>query len=1605
MASQALCDCFHDGTVAPVHDDPALDNVAPCSSSRQVTGYHHGCLLLFGTPQGTWEHPRPKKYYRSVYYFTVLFGHEGQKPLELRCEEEQDGKEWMEAIHQASYADILIEREVLMQKYIHLVQIVETEKIAANQLRHQLEDQDTEIERLKSEIIALNKTKERMRPYQSNQEDEDPDIKKIKKVQSFMRGWLCRRKWKTIVQDYICSPHAESMRKRNQIVFTMVEAESEYVHQLYILVNGFLRPLRMAASSKKPPISHDDVSSIFLNSETIMFLHEIFHQGLKARIANWPTLILADLFDILLPMLNIYQEFVRNHQYSLQVLANCKQNRDFDKLLKQYEANPACEGRMLETFLTYPMFQIPRYIITLHELLAHTPHEHVERKSLEFAKSKLEELSRVMHDEVSDTENIRKNLAIERMIVEGCDILLDTSQTFIRQGAMKNSSTIIVKHERDSKLHSDWTLLLSGPDILYSSKEDRSAWPIGVAVPGGDDAQAKAQEKLALLKALSHKTGDKVRIRMDSPSSAGACGLACVWCSFACLSPSAHKLRRADLCILCASPYRCVDNIRCNGLMTIVFEENSKVTVPHMIKSDARLHKDDTDICFSKTLNSCKVPQIRYASVERLLERLTDLRFLSIDFLNTFLHTYRIFTTAAVVLAKLSDIYKRPFTSIPVRSLELFFATSQNNRGEHLVDGKSPRLCRKFSSPPPLAVSRTSSPVRTRKLSLTSPLNSRIGALDLTTSSSSSTPTTTYSPAASPPPHSSKVPLDLSRGLSSPEQSPGSVEENVDNPRVDLCNKLKRSIQRAVLESTPVDRTGVESSPAVDATELSPCRSPSTPRHLRYRQPGGFNNTERTCDKEFIIRRTATNRVLNVLRHWVSKHAQDFELNNELKMNVLNLLEEVLRDPDLLPQERKATANILRALSQDDQDDIHLKLEDIIQMTDCLKAECFETLSAMELAEQITLLDHIIFRSIPYESFRYFAHVYCFASETVFLGFWLSQMSNLVASQIMNYADVSSRANAIEKWVAVADICRCLHNYNGVLEITSALNRSAIYRLKKTWAKVSKQTKALMDKLQKTVSSEGRFKNLRETLKNCNPPAVPYLGMYLTDLAFIEEGTPNFTEEGLVNFSKMRMISHIVREIRQFQQTSYRIDHQPKILCFPDTHPRRRMASTFSRLLTGRNASLLFATMGTSALTTGYLMNRQKVCAETREQHKLFPPSADYPDLRKHNNCMAECLTPSIYAKLRNKVTPNGYTLDQCIQTGVDNPGHPFIKTVGMVAGDEESYEVFADLFDPVIKLRHNGYDPRVMKHPTDLDASKITHGQFDERYVLSSRVRTGRSIRGLSLPPACSRAERREVENVAITALEGLKGDLAGRYYKLSEMTEQDQQRLIDDHFLFDKPVSPLLTCAGMARDWPDARGIWHNYDKTFLIWINEEDHTRVISMEKGGNMKRVFERFCRGLKEVERLIQERGWEFMWNERLGYILTCPSNLGTGLRAGVHVKIPKLSKDPRFSKILENLRLQKRGTGGVDTAAVADVYDISNIDRIGRSEVELVQIVIDGVNYLVDCEKKLERGQDIKVELVQIVIDGVNYLVDCEKKLERGQDIKVPPPLPQFGRK
>jgi len=97
-------------------------------------------------------------------------------------------------------------------------------------------------------------------------------------------------------------------------------------------------------------------------------------------------------------------------------------------------------------------------------------------------------------------------------------------------------------------------------------------------------------------------------------------------------------------------------------------------------------------------------------------------------------------------------------------------------------------------------------------------------------------------------------------------------------------------------------------------------------------------------------------------------------------------------------------------------------------------------------------------------------------------------------------------------------------------------------------------------------------------------------------------------------------------------------------------------------------------------------------------------------------------------------------------------------------------------------------------------------------------------------------------------------------------------------------------LEAAGLNRDWPSGRGIFHNHDKTFLVWLNEEDHLRIISMEKGADIFHVFKR----LSYIAVNIEMRGSSFAHDDHLGYITSCPTNLGTGLRASVHIKLPNL---------------------------------------------------------------------------------------------------------------
>ena len=155
------------------------------------------------------------------------------------------------------------------------------------------------------------------------------------------------------------------------------------------------------------------------------------------------------------------------------------------------------------------------------------------------------------------------------------------------------------------------------------------------------------------------------------------------------------------------------------------------------------------------------------------------------------------------------------------------------------------------------------------------------------------------------------------------------------------------------------------------------------------------------------------------------------------------------------------------------------------------------------------------------------------------------------------------------------------------------------------------------------------------------------------------------------------------------------------------------------------------------------------------------------------------------------------------------------------------------------------------------------------------------------------------------------------------------------------------------MNRDWPSGRGIFHNDAKTFLVWVNEEDQLRIISMQPGAGIAEVFGRLCRAAAAIEKVA-----EFARDDHLGYITSCPTNLGTALRASVHIKLPKLSKNKaKFNEIADKYYVQIRGIHGEHTETDDGTYDISNKRRLGRSEKELVQDMINGVQALIAAEK------------------------------------------------
>lgn len=149
-----------------------------------------------------------------------------------------------------------------------------------------------------------------------------------------------------------------------------------------------------------------------------------------------------------------------------------------------------------------------------------------------------------------------------------------------------------------------------------------------------------------------------------------------------------------------------------------------------------------------------------------------------------------------------------------------------------------------------------------------------------------------------------------------------------------------------------------------------------------------------------------------------------------------------------------------------------------------------------------------------------------------------NHVSAWVPTAVMSEPKLSQRARVLDKFIKLAAHLRELNNFHLLTAVLSGINSSSISRLKWTLAKVPKRSKQVLQDLEAVMSMEGSFKCYRNSLENATPPCVPYMGVYLTDAVFIEDGNPNKVAN-MINMTKRRFLYNIVETIQRYQSISY----------------------------------------------------------------------------------------------------------------------------------------------------------------------------------------------------------------------------------------------------------------------------------------------------------------------------------------------------------------------------------------------------------------------------------------------------------------------------------
>lgn len=167
-----------------------------------------------------------------------------------------------------------------------------------------------------------------------------------------------------------------------------------------------------------------------------------------------------------------------------------------------------------------------------------------------------------------------------------------------------------------------------------------------------------------------------------------------------------------------------------------------------------------------------------------------------------------------------------------------------------------------------------------------------------------------------------------------------------------------------------------------------------------------------------------------------------------------------------------------------------------------------------------------------------------------------NQVTAWVTDSILSKEEVKKRAAVLKHWIAVADRCRILNNFNTCMAILSAFDNGSIGRLKRTWELINGRSMQILQNIRRLMGANRNFSNYREIIHRVIPPCIPFLGIYLQDLTFIEDGNSNFLKKSnnFINFAKRMKTAEVIQDLQQYQSIHYMLNAVPDIQEFIKTH-------------------------------------------------------------------------------------------------------------------------------------------------------------------------------------------------------------------------------------------------------------------------------------------------------------------------------------------------------------------------------------------------------------------------------------------------------------------